>query len=66
MNRFYAIEEANRRKIPSIDFISHKVSDYYAQNVFTDDKLKNYVSNKVYKQLKECVSNKIKFITSSN
>ena len=57
MNRFYAIEEANRRKIPSIDFISHKVSDYYAQNVFTDDKLKNYVSNKVYKQLKECVSN---------
>ena len=57
MNRFYAIEEANRRKIPTIGFISHKVSDYYAQNVFTDDKLKNYVSNKVYKQLKECVSN---------
>lgn len=57
MNRFSAINEANNRKNPSIDFISHKVSDYYAQNVFTDDKLKNYVSNKVYKQLKECVSN---------
>lgn len=57
MVRFSAFEEANSRKIPEIDFISHKVSDYYAQNVFTDDKLKNYVSNKVYKQLKECVSN---------
>jgi glutamine synthetase len=57
MVRFSAFEEANLRKNPEIDFISHKVSDYYAQNVFTDDKLKNYVSNKVYKQLKECVSN---------
>ena len=57
MVRFSAFEEANSRKNPEIDFISHKVSDYYAQNVFTDDKLKNYVSNKVYKQLKECVSN---------
>lgn len=57
MNRFSAINEANNRKSPNIDFISHKVSDYYAENVFTDDKLKNYVSNKVYKQLKECVSN---------
>jgi glutamine synthetase len=57
MNRFSAIDEANNRKSPSVEFISHKVSDYYAQNVFTDDKLKNYVSNKVYKQLKECVSN---------
>ena len=57
MVRFSAFNEANLRKNPEIDFISHKVSDYYAQNVFTDDKLKNYVSNKVYKQLKECVSN---------
>lgn len=57
MVRFSAFNEANSRKNPGIDFISHKVSDYYAQNVFTDDKLKNYVSNKVYKQLKECVSN---------
>lgn len=57
MLRFYAFDEANSRNNPEIDFISHKVSDYYAQNVFTDDKLKNYVSNKVYKQLKECVSN---------
>lgn len=56
MNRFHAIQEASDRKSPEIDFISHKVSDYYAQNVFTDDKLKNYVSNKVYKQLKECIS----------
>jgi glutamine synthetase len=56
MTRFSAIKDANNREIPKIDFISHKVSDYYAQNVFTDDKLKNYVSNKVYKQLKECVS----------
>jgi glutamine synthetase len=56
MVRFSAIKEANSRKSPEIDFISHKVSDYYAQNVFTDDKLKNFVSNKVYKQLKECVS----------
>ena len=57
MLRFSAFNEANLRKNPEIDFISHKVSDYYAQNVFTDDKLKNYVSNKVYKQLKGCVSN---------
>lgn len=57
MLRFSAFDEANSRNNPEIDFISHKVSDYYAQNVFTDDKLKNYVSNKVYKQLKECVSN---------
>jgi glutamine synthetase len=57
MVRFSAFNEVNLRKNPEIDFISHKVSDYYAQNVFTDDKLKNYVSNKVYKQLKECVSN---------
>lgn len=57
MLRFSAFDEANLRNNPEIDFISHKVSDYYAQNVFTDDKLKNYVSNKVYKQLKECVSN---------
>lgn len=57
MSRFSAIKEASDRKSPHVDFISHKVSDYYAQNVFTDDKLKNYVSNKVYKQLKECVSN---------
>ena len=45
MVRFSAFNEANLRKNPEIDFISHKVSDYYAQNVFTDDKLKNYVSN---------------------
>ena len=57
MLRFSAFDEANSRNNPEIDFISHKVSDYYAQNVFTDDKLKNYVSNKVYKQLKECISN---------
>jgi len=57
MVRFSSIKEAINRKNASIDFISHKVSDYYGQNVFSDEKLQQYVSNKVYKQLKNCIKN---------
>lgn len=55
MARNAAIKESISRKNIYVESISNKVSDYYAKNVFSDEKLQQYVSNKVYKQLKNCI-----------
>ncbi len=57
MNRFSSLNEAINRNSVEIDFISHKVSDYYGLNVFSDEKLQQFVSSKIYKQLKNCIRN---------
>lgn len=60
MNRFFSLNEAISRENTPIDFISHKVSDYYGQNVFSNEKLEQYVSSKGYKRLQDCIKNKEK------
>ena len=60
MSRNQALKEAIGRKITKVESISNKVSDYYGMNVFSDDKLQQYISSKVYKQLKNCIRENIK------
>lgn len=60
MSRNQALKEAIGRKITKVESISNKVSDYYGVNVFSEEKLQQYVSSKVHKQLKNCIQNRIK------
>lgn len=60
MSRNQALKEAIGRKITKVESMSNKVSDYYGVNVFSDDKLQQYISSKVYKQLKNCIRENIK------
>ena len=60
MSRILASKEMMSRKKVVVESVSNKVSDYYGNYVFSDEKLQQYVSNKVYKELKNCIRNREK------
>ena len=51
--RFKALELINSRKPVTLSFPSHKISDYFGQNVFNTKAMKEHLSAEVFKALKE-------------
>lgn len=46
-----AIKSAQNRISPEIKAVSSKISDYFGENVFTQKKMKDYLSKEVYEKL---------------
>ena len=47
--RFDALRELYKRKPKKVELPSGQLSDYYAVNVFTKEKMRDYLSRDVYK-----------------
>ena len=53
--RFKALEKLFDRKPNYVAAPGTKVSDYYGELVFTDEKMKKFLSKEAYKHIKECI-----------
>jgi len=49
--RFKALEEVFNRKSIEVKFPSNKISDYYGENVFDSEKMRQYISAEAYKSV---------------
>jgi len=52
-NRQTAVQTASNRKRIEVERPSSKISDYYAENVFTMEAMRNYLSKEAYKSVKK-------------
>ena len=55
--RFKALEKLFDRKPFVATAPGTRVSDYYGELVFTDEKMKKFLSKEAYKHIKECIGN---------
>jgi glutamine synthetase len=53
--RFKALEKLFDRKPIVVEAPGAKVSDYYGELVFSNDKMKKYLSKEAYKHIRECI-----------
>ncbi len=53
--RFIALEELLRREPLHVDFPSDKISDYFAQCVFTPEKMQRYMPQETYKLVQKAI-----------
>lgn len=55
--RLAAVQEASNRKRIEVSRPSPKISEYYAVNVFTTDKMREHLSKDVYKSMMNAIDN---------
>ncbi len=53
--RFKALAELLKREAIPVDFPTEKISTYFASDVFTQEKMQNYVSKDTYKEVQRAV-----------
>jgi len=53
--RFKALEEVFNRKSIEVKFPSNKISDYYGENVFDSEKMRQYISAEAYKSVMSAI-----------
>lgn len=54
--RFSALETINSRKAKEIKITPQKISEIFAKDVFTDDKMRNHVSGEVFKSVQKSIN----------
>lgn len=58
--RSNSVESALNREKVQVKLPAKRISEYYAENVFTDETMKKYISEDAYKSIKEAINNKSK------
>ncbi|MFT4643934.1 MAG: glutamine synthetase [Planctomycetota bacterium] len=55
--RFKSLYEATNRKVVKVNLPDENISEYFGENVFTIEKMKNYLTKTAYKSVKDSIDN---------
>lgn len=56
-NRFQALSELHYRKAETFNATKDRISEYFASNVFSTFKMREYLTDDVYAELVDCINN---------